>query len=295
MKPGRIIWGLFLVILGFLLLAAVQGWVEWGFVLSLAHLWPLILIILGVYYLLGRRHPPVATVLMAVILLGGVAFAWGSWASEWGAPTVKRITGHSLEGATAARLSIDVGGTQLDLAGRDIGTVFEGELRTRKSLNVEQTMQNGVAQIDVGFGRGSWFVFPFFVGETRERLAFTLSSRIPWELDLRGGAARMNVDLTDVVLANLRADTGASSLVIKVGTEVVAGAEISIAGGVASYEVQLPRQLRVVVDAESGLTSTNLDSAFSRQPDGTLLHDGGGDSVLLRARTGVSSLRVTLY
>jgi hypothetical protein len=295
MRPGRVIWGLFLVILGALMLAAVQGWVDWGFVLSLAHLWPVILIILGVYFLLGRRHAVIATILMGAIVLGALAFSWASWAGEWGAPTIKQVTGPSVEGITEGRLSVDVGATRLDISGRDIGTTFEGELRTRANVRVDQEMRNGVAHIEVGLGKGSWLVLPFNMGESRDRLAFTLSSRVPWELELAGGAARMNVDLTDIVLAKARVDTGASSLVLKVGTEVVDGAEISVAGGVASYEIQFPRTLRVVIDSESGLTSTNYDSAFAKQADGTLVHDGGGSTVSLKARTGVSSLRVTLY
>ena len=48
MTAGRVIWGLIVLVLGVLLLAANFGWIDRGFVLSLWQLWPLILVLIGI-------------------------------------------------------------------------------------------------------------------------------------------------------------------------------------------------------------------------------------------------------
>ena len=67
------------------MLAGNLGWISWDFVLSLWQLWPLVLVIIGIQLLLGRRRPTLAAVLIVVVVVAGGAFAWYGWSSGgWG-------------------------------------------------------------------------------------------------------------------------------------------------------------------------------------------------------------------
>ncbi|NLG67141.1 MAG: hypothetical protein GX536_05440, partial [Actinobacteria bacterium] len=101
MKTGRLIWGLIIIIVGVLLLAASLGWVSWYFLLSLLQLWPLALVLIGVHLLLNRRQPIIAAVVMAVILVGGVVAAWFFWGTG-----TSGLTEHHIEGPPAAGISV---------------------------------------------------------------------------------------------------------------------------------------------------------------------------------------------
>ena len=127
-----------------------------------------------------------------------------------------------------------------------------------------------------------------------ESLDLTLAERVPWTIDVRSGGTDMQLDLSRVLLADLSVSTGASSLKLKVGPEVVSDARVSINGGAASYDISLPRNLNITVRTSTGLTSEDFDRDFGKSGD-TWTYNGGGNRLRVEVKSGVSSLRVRLY
>ncbi|OPZ77034.1 MAG: hypothetical protein BWY79_01344 [Actinobacteria bacterium ADurb.Bin444] len=88
--------------------------------------------------------------------------------------------------------------------------------------------------------------------------------------------------------------TGAAVVKARIGRVTSAGARLDISGGVSSYRISVSRDLTIVVRSESGLTNLEL-VGFKRAGDGSLVHEGGGPTLDVTVRTGVSSVRLELY
>lgn len=67
---GRSWWGIALIAIGVLWLFTSLGWFSWDFWADVWLLWPLVLILLGLNFLL-RDNPKRIPVLLAVALVGG--------------------------------------------------------------------------------------------------------------------------------------------------------------------------------------------------------------------------------
>ncbi len=291
MKTGRLIWGLIIIIVGVLLLAASLGWVSWYFLLSLLQLWPLALVLIGVHLLLNRRQPIIAAVVMAVILVGGVVAAWFFWGTGTSGLTEHHIEGPPTAGISVASAGLDVAASKVTVRGEPAAALVTGTYWSRAALRISQSQVGDRYQVQLGPSLKRWY-WPGIGG--REVMDLTLSSTVPWNLDVRGGAASIDLDLDQVPLQRLQLSTGAAVVKARIGRVTSAGARLDISGGVSSYRISVSRDLTIVVRSESGLTNLEL-VGFKRAGDGSLVHEGGGPTLDVTVRTGVSSVRLELY
>jgi hypothetical protein len=292
MTAGRAIWGAIVVILGLVLLAANFGWVDWGFVISLWQLWPLILILIGLGMLFRDSNRTLGAVLMLVVVLLGVGLAWVSYEGLGvGRYTTTRIDTQATSGFTSARAEIDVGAATLSVVGGETGRMVTGTSVSRRPPELAFAGSNGFFRFTVS---QKWQNFIGLNMGRNERLDLTLAERVPWTIEVGSGGADMRLDLTRVLLAGLSVNTGASSLNLTVGPEVMPDARVSVNGGAAGYEIALPRSLNITVRTSTGLTTRDFDRDFSRSGD-TWTYNGGGNRLQVEVKSGVSTLHVRLY
>ena len=292
MTARRAIWGAVVIFLGLVLLAANFGWVDWGFVLSLWQLWPLILILIGLGLLFRDSHRTLGAVLMLVVVVLGIGLAWVSYEGlGWGRYTTTEIVSPPVATVTNAKAEIEVGAAKLSVVGGDTGRMVTGTSVSRRSPDLSFEDSNGVFRFKVS---QKWQNFIGLNMGRSESLDLTLAERVPWTIDVQSGGADMQIDLSRVLLAGFSVSTGASSLTLKVGQEVVSDARVSISGGAASYDISLPRSLNITVRTSTGLTSQDFDRDFAKSGD-TWTYGGGGNRLLVEVKSGVSSLRVRLY
>jgi hypothetical protein len=299
-NAGRFIWGLALVGLGALFLAANAGWVEWGFALSLLQLWPLILVLIGIRLLLGDRSPTLALVLMICVVTVGVAIAALGYNTSgwhgWNTAKTTTIAGPATQGFTRAHATIDIGAATVAVTGQETGSMVQGTYRSRREPRITQSTEEGgpgayslvVDQADAG-----WMAIPF--GNAREELKLQLAPSIPWILDVQTGAVAATLDLTNVTLEALTLKAGASSVDVTVGPRIAPGARVTIDGGAASFLLRLPRQLDITLSTSTGLSAVDVDQGFGAASDNTYVHKGGGDDLIVDIKTGVSAVDVQLY
>jgi Domain of unknown function (DUF5668) len=299
-NAGRFIWGLVLVGLGALFLAANLGWVGWSFALYLLQLWPLILVLIGIRLLLGRRSPTPAIVLMIVVLAAGVAIAAVGYNTGgrhgWNAAKTTTISGPATQGFTRAQATIDIGAANVEVTGQETGSMVQGTYSSRREPRITQSPAGGGSDaysLVVGQANTGWVVIPF--GSAREELKLRLTPSIPWALDVHTGAVDGTFDLTDVTLEALTLKAGASSLNVTVGPRIVPGAKVTIDGGAASFNLRLPRQLDITLSTSTGISSVNVDKGFSTPSGNTYTHKGGGDDLTVDIKGGVSAVDVQLY
>lgn len=302
MSIGRLLVGLVLVVFGLSVLFANLGWTEWSFVFALLNLWPLLLIIVGLYLLLGSTRPTLAMILTVLLVLGGVGLAWAERDSARGffkgpgAVSTNEISGPPAERFEKGNLGVDAGALELNIAGESTGSTARGEFRSRFDPVVASFTHGDTYELKIGQKAGSTVSLPFGWGEENERLDLSLDPNLAWTVDVDVGAADVDIDLEEVLLDRLTLDAGASSTNITIGPRVVEeGATVELDGGAASFTIYLPRSLDITVRNESGLSSDTLDSDFDEVDDDTYFYGGGGSTLSVTVRSGLSSTDVELY
>lgn len=300
MSAGRFVWGLALVGMGALFLAANLGWVEWSFALYLLQLWPLILVLVGIRLLLGRRSPALAIVLMVLVLAIGVSIAAVGYStggeSGWSTAKTTTIVGPATQGFTRAHATIDIGAASFEVTGQETGSMARGTYTSRREPRINQSPGGSgsseyslvVDQTDAG-----WVIIPF--GGAREDLKLQLAPSVPWILDVNTGAVDGTLDLTNVTLEALTLKAGASSVDVTVGPRIVPGAKVTIDGGAASFLLRLPRQLNITLSTSTGLSAVDVDQGFGDPSNNTYTHNGGGGDLTVDIKGGVSAIDVRLY
>jgi hypothetical protein len=230
---------------------------------------------------------------------GGVGLAVYGWQSDsyigWGERKTVAIEGPATGGIRKATATLDLGAASIVVDGRDTGRVVSGTYETRGDPYVSQASPSGASsyQIKISQQERSWFLLPF--GRHGDDLQLSLATDIPWAIDLNSGATDVTLDLSQVILESLEIDTGASSMDITVGPEIVDGAYVSIQGGAASYDLSLPASLDITVKTKTGVSSVDIDDRFDESPDDVYVHQGGGRQLTVDIEAGVSSVNVDLY
>lgn len=297
MSRGRWVLALLLILLGGAFLAANLGVVDWDFLLSAWLLWPLLLVVLGIWLLLGPRRRGLAAVLILLVLAAGAGLALvGSQQGRFAEVKEREGTfaGPPASSVRRALLIADLGAAEVNITAGSGGAVIEADYRARGEVVVADTGQQDNYEVEFS-QRGRSFLLPFLRGGGRHFFDLRLAPEIPWDLDLDVGAADANFDLSGITLSSLELDAGASSLDLRVGPDIVEGATINVDGGAASFDVALPEELTITLHMEGGLSSTDVGEGFQERGENTFVHEGGGPEMVVNLRAGVSSINVELY
>ena len=302
-----------LIALGALLLLANLGLLPRDVWRSAAHLWPVILVVLGAELLVARRisWAGVLLALIALVVLGAVAQGAGvlpAWEGTRG-PGISVPSGsffqQALEGAEVAEIELSHAAGRLDVtsgAGEGIlaAVATDGEAVFARRYRV----RNGVGSLDLSLERG------FDLGSLlrgqgdAQRLHVRLSRDVTIRrLEVDAGAADMNLDLTDLRLQRLQVNAGASAIRVRLPArgdvladlstgasslvvEVPAGsaARISIDGGLSSFTIDEQRFPRTSMEGIPGVAA----SAVYRSPD----FDRAENRVDIRISAGASGVEV---
>ena len=261
MRVNRLFWGIMLILLGalFLLqnsgLLAIDVWQVF---------WPLLLIALGLSVLLQRASSP---------------------ASETDRLDVP------LRGASKARIKLRHGAGRLRLSrGASDDTLLSGEFEG----GVQADVQPEGSTVKVALRQPS-NLFPFtgWVGEGL-KWEVGLNPRVVLTLDVEGGANDSYLDLSDLLVAELRLRTGASA------TRVIMPAnagmtEADIRSGAASVTIEIPADVAASIRTRGGLASIDVDQKrFPRQ--GEVYRSSGYDAaqnkIELNVETGVGAITI---
>jgi hypothetical protein len=262
MRQGNLFWGFVLIVGGAILLLNQMGFFGniniWGI------LWPVFLILLGAWILLGR-----------VLWRGGSKEA--------------KI---ELDGATRGRVVFKHGAGRLNVrAGDDDDDLLEGEFgggvdvasRRSSADTLEATLSVPPTAIPWSGGVGyslDWEV--------------KLNPRIPLALEFNTGAGENTFDLTSLKVEDIRLHTGASASTIKLPANA-SFTRLSVESGAASVVIHVPEGVAARIHTEGGLASFNINAA--RFPRAGNLHqspdyDTAANKVEINIQTGVGSAEV---
>ncbi|MCX6081250.1 MAG: DUF5668 domain-containing protein [Chloroflexi bacterium] len=223
MRRGNVFWGLILIVLGVLFYLRTIGLIkdvfEW--------FWPVALILLGIWVLVGRFAPSLAG--------SGETFSV------------------DLQGAARLDLEVDQGAGALSISGgAPAGVAISGNKAAALDLNSQLTGESLGVKLEAGP------TFLPFLGPDGGEWRFQLTQEVPVAIKLEAGASSLDLDLTDVKLTFLGVETGASSLRLKL--PVNAGKSlVNIEAGAASIDMSVPEGVGARIRIEQGASSLDID------------------------------------
>jgi hypothetical protein len=229
MRRSTVFWGTIITLVGLLLLVNEFVAIDIG-----KFIWPLFLIALGLW-----------------VLLGVFAAPRRFEAEEAAIP---------LEGAGEARIHIGHGAGRLRVS----GGAAPGELASGSfGGGLEQKVKREGNVLDVKLNvrvSGAHFAFPWMWWGPGRSLDWTvnLNEEIPLSLNLETGASDTRVDLSDLRVTDLRLQTGASSSEITLPASA-GQTKAVIRSGAASVKVRVPEGVAARIRASGGLADISVD------------------------------------
>jgi hypothetical protein len=234
MRRSGLFWGVIILVLGLMLLLNNMGVFPAG--LNVWNIfWPLLLVLVGVWFLLGP------------------ALNKRSLNEE----TLSIPLGNTTEAEVilqyeAGKLTL----TSLNAPGQLLAGTFYG--------GVEHKLDDlgaGKVRVKVNTPHDLVMVMPFNVGPNGLSWNLGLTGEIPLSLKVESGAADMLLDLTNLRVTDLKVETGASST--RVQLPVKAGAmNASVKCGAASVVLVFPPEVAGRIRIESGLSGNKVSPRF---------------------------------
>ncbi|MFL7794257.1 MAG: LiaF domain-containing protein [Anaerolineae bacterium] len=264
MRRGTIFWGTILILLGVLLLINTFVEIDVG-----KFIWPLFLIILGLWIL------------------------WGVFSGPRTFETEEATI--PLEGADEARIHIGHGAGRLRVSS---GASSDALLSGSFGGGLEQKVKRESNMLDVKLSMcvsGAHFAFPWMWGPGRSLdWEIDLNEEIPLSLDLETGASDTRVDLTNLRVTDLRLQTGASSSEITLPANA-GHTKAIIRSGAASVKVRVPDGVAARIKAGGGIADIQVDKNRFPRIDGVYQSEDyatAANKVDIDIETGVGSISV---
>lgn len=273
MHRGSIFWGVVLVLLGGILLAQNMGWLPQGLNVW-AIFWSLVLVAFGISLLVRSASPRAALHAEALRLpLGDTRQA--------------RVYFHH----GAGELHLDGNAAPDEL----LSGSFSGGVEQNVQPKPEETI------VDLRVPAQNFPTLGPFDGSRGFNWTVGLNRNIPLMLDMEVGASRNWLDLRDLLVKELRLQTGASATEIDFPARA-GETRAWLRSGAAAVEVRIPEGVSARIRARGGLAAFDVDvtrfplvsgsmgSAGSeyRSPD----FDMAANRVDLDVETGMGSVRI---
>lgn len=263
MRSSSLFWGSVLIIAGGLFLLSNMGFISFDF---WDVFWPLVIIALGIW------------------TLAGLGFRKNLDISQVRQP---------LEGATRARLRLLHGAGRLNISsGAAESNIVEGSFRGGVSLKSHIDGE----YINVELNTPTRTAFPIFwlPGEALN-WDVHLAQGVPINLELEMGANEVRLDLSELMVVDLRIKSGANSAEINLPANA-GHTHAFISCGAASFRVRVPGDVAARIRYSAGLASVTVDTkrfpragGFYQSPD----YESAENKVDLVIETGVGSVVVS--
>jgi hypothetical protein len=262
-QRSSLFWGIVLIVLAALLLFNQLGWLK-GNIFD--YFWPLLIILFGFFLLVGA-------------LGRGRSKATGQTFSI------------PLENARSARIKLDHAAGRLNIRAGAASTevlngVFGSEVDYKSRLEADQL------QVKIRNSPNFWVWVP---GENLD-WDICLNGDVPLTLKVDSGASASTLDLTDLKVAELDIQAGASSTEVSLPANA-GNTLVDIHTGASSLKIHIPAAVAARIKVKSGLASVNVDSSRFPRLDGGLYQSADYATAANRADitidTGVGSVDIS--
>jgi hypothetical protein len=272
-KGGRrrwrpsLVWPLIFITAGVLFLLSNLGLLDINF-WELWRLWPVLLILVGLDILFGRRSAlgSIFVTLLALAVLAGVVLLLVAAPDVLGPSRsggVERIA-EPLDGVERASLDVSFAAGTLAVSRlADSSSLIEGDLElatqrkptweiARSGSQADMTLQHEGDDAFANWGQG-------------DEWDLRLSPKAVWSLNISVGAGRATLDLTGLEIRDLDLDAGAGLTTVVFPRQGDLSARVS--GGVGKLEIEIPREMAARIQVDRGPTILDMPPRFKKQGD----------------------------
>ncbi len=250
----------------------VLPWSIWN---QLWRLWPLILILVGLEILLGRRSPALSFILILVVLAAGVGFVYANGGLRDAGNATPTSLAVPLGGASKGDVRIQMGAGELNVDGSgDVGAgqlasgnlgYFENQSKPKQSTSVS----SGTVQLTLMQGDSNGSPWSFF-GPHNGTLTWDvhLSPEVPMKLRVETGAGNGDLDLEKLKITDLTVKRGAGNVTLTLPSS--GSTTGTIDGGVGNLDLVVPEGVAARLKVKIGIGNIDVDkSSFTKQGDDT--------------------------
>ncbi len=263
MRRSSLIWGVALLLLGLLMFADAAGF-RLGAIRPLSFFWPLALILLGGWLILG------------VTMRGRMGMSAEQASVD-------------LQGATEADVKINHGAGELQIAGgAGPGLLASGTFNG----GLDQSSRMTGNSLDVHLSPPGP-PFMFLPHMERYDWDLRLNSEIPMTLTLQMGANKASVDLSNLHVTDLKVETGASQADITLPARGRMRAKFNL--GAASLTIHVPQGVAARIHATHGVSDVKVDQSrfprngeYYQSPD----YETAQDAAEIRIEAGAAEIKI---
>ncbi len=263
-----LIFPLVLIAIGVIILLSNTGVLSSDALQRLGDLWPLLLVILGLQLILNHTLPRQQATIIGLaatvaIVIAAVAYAALAPAATFGARQAD--SNALLGGLTEATLDLNYSGATLDVQSGSLGDLlYQAHVDYPGTDNppaISLDQETGKLEIRESSSFSNFSPFRWF-GPNRRHVQVTLTDRIPWAIQIDGGAANERLDLRHLQLSKLQVSGGANRLDVQVaapkGTVL-----IDVSGGASSVTLRAPAQSEWRVAISGGVSAVTINGSSS--------------------------------
>jgi len=269
---------LILIGIGVVVLLANTGIVSRPAVERLVDLWPLLLVIFGLQLILDHTLPRQQATLIgiavtAVIIIAALAYAILAPATSVGVQKVDASA--QAGGLTAATLDVNYSAATVDVNAASLGDrLYQvhvdypgGENPPTISLDHE----NGRLEIHESSSFSPFHLF----GSNRRHVVLTLTDRIPWTIQVGGGAANLRLDLRHLQLLKLEVSGGANRMDAQLpaakGTVM-----LEVSGGFSNLALHAPAETQWRIGVSGGANAITINGSTTGALSGDFERQSAG-------------------
>lgn len=253
---------LILITIGVLFLLANLGMLPLTFWEIAYRFWPLILILVGLEIIFGRRSMigALIVVVLWLALIGGVV--WLSFAGGGILPTTAAVTepiAQPLGDIKSASVDLNIGfaTTNVTALGADATDLMKGSFAHGESVRIVKTYNTAGSEGRLELrGEGA----DFMVFDSRNsRWDIGLNPNVPIALSVNGGVGSVNLDLSALNVTALNVAAGVGTVVAT--TPKSGAATMRVNGGVGSATITIPDGVAARIRVSGGLGGVRVNES----------------------------------
>jgi len=265
--------GLLLITIGVIFFLLNYNILSWNFWYNVVDLWPLILILAGIGLLFSRRIPLSAVLVVFLLSMVGYSMVMGDKPLpgqmnnffHTGVTQTKPINVPLPPNVKKAHVKLNLGGAQVAVRALDSGT-SEAQFMTGNYQGINQdytggsggsglkTQQSGdtlnVTLSSTSTGRNMDNI-------NRSDVEINLSNKVHYDLDMSAGAIDGTIDLSRLLVDNLKISTGASDFRLEFG-DMGMPTHGTIDSGASKLTLVIPENVGVTIRLNGVATRTNF-------------------------------------
>lgn len=289
-RRGGVAGPVILICVGIVFLLNNLGLLPWDVWDTLWRAWPVVLILIGLDLLIGRRSVwgTLAVALIALAVLAAVLSVAISW--PFPSERVEDRVMHALDSATRAEVTLEPGIARLRLgSSEDTGTLASGTIsRAKRDRLVDDFRISGdTARLRLGTEGRRFVVFSPPSGDWNLKLGPV----VPVTLNVDTGFGEVDLDLRGLNLSEFEVKGGVGTTKVSLpASGTVTG---TIDGGVGETTIVIPKAVQARVSVETGIGDVDVPNSYTREDDVYLSPSTESTSTLdLDVKSGIGEVTI---